>query len=130
MMEIINGKLITEPSEESQLWQQKLEEIINQSDQLQLTLTKQNHQIESLKLLVTSLEQKISKVEKEKLIPIQSSLMLLNTRVHRKFLTVTITAIMGFLILGFTIINTDKNENKSNNFSIRELINIAFLNDS
>ncbi|MGI0481111.1 hypothetical protein ACN4EE_09995 [Geminocystis sp. CENA526] len=129
-MEIINGKLITEPSEESQLWQQKLEEIINQSDQLQLTLTKQNHQIESLKLLVTSLEQKISKVEKEKLIPIQSSLMLLNTRVHRKFLTVTITAIMGFLILGFTIINTDKNENKSNNFSIRELINIAFLNDS
>ena len=158
-MQYFNGKLVTEHPENPACVIHKLDQVLEKSENLQLTLTNQinnqNSQINSLKLSLVVLENKLKALEKENLVPMKSSLNILTTQlppiksslnilttqlppiksrlniltnqlppmksslnilitqVTKKYLNITITTVVGFMIIWLSlIIHGNKTENK------------------
>ncbi|MGY6528392.1 MAG: hypothetical protein ACXITR_00540 [Cyanobacterium sp.] len=107
-MQTINGKLIIEPSEDSQKLEQKFSDILVKSENLEHTLNQQHHHIESLKKTINQLESK-------NLSTIQKDIRLLKSNIDRQFLTVNVTMILGFLVIGIILISQQKANYQSDN---------------
>lgn len=100
-MQTINGKLIIEPSQDSRKLDQKCSDILVKSENLEHILNQQQHHIESL-------QKKIHHLETSNLSTIQKDIKLLRSSINRQFLTVNVTVILGFLVIGAILISSQK----------------------